>query len=59
MSDHNKFTTTNEKFAKILAERINGGEFENNNFYTLEQRLLWLSHAQFLRKALDELEHRT
>lgn len=44
-----------EKAAKRLAERINGGKWEDPNFYNDEQRALWRAHAGVL--GLDTLEH--
>jgi hypothetical protein len=44
----------NEQRAKQLAERINGGMFYVEHFYTEEQRNLWREHARALYKEEDD-----
>jgi hypothetical protein len=39
---------TSEELARWLAERINGGKFDDPQFYTEEQRELWRGHARAL-----------
>ncbi len=56
-----------DALAKALAERINGGNWEDPKFYTDEQRDLWRGHAAFLTtlpiavegrvKALEWVKH--
>lgn len=44
------------KFAKRLAERINGGAWKDPQFYTREQRGLWRKHARELLHFLWQTE---
>jgi len=38
--------------ARLLAERINGGSFDDPTCYTAEQRDLWRGHAAFVEMAV-------
>jgi hypothetical protein len=40
---------TEKSLAAQLAERINGGDFDDPKWYTPKQRLLWEDHAKYLR----------